>query len=126
MTDKLVASSTGSLEQAVARRLAHMYDGESVDPAAIDCDASFFAPTGFYIGTYVLDSLDIVEMIVALEVEFNIDIVMAHDVTQYDSIAKLSRLLEQIVDATELAAFESHWAANMGIRIAEGACDDVL
>jgi acyl carrier protein len=109
MTDELAATSTGSLEQAVARRLAYLYDDESVDLAAIDCDASFFAPTGFYIGANVLDSLDIVEMIVALEVDFNSDIVMAHDVTQYDSIAKLSRLLEQIVGATELAAFESHW-----------------
>ncbi len=99
----------GSLEQAVTRRLAHLHDGESVEHAAIDCDASFFAPAGFYVGDDVLDSLDIVEMIVALEVDFNIDIVMAHDVTQYDSIAKLSRLLEQIAGAAELAAFESHW-----------------
>ncbi|HTD07648.1 MAG TPA: hypothetical protein VK680_02045 [Solirubrobacteraceae bacterium] len=109
MADKLAMPSTGSLERAVARRLAHLYDDRSVDSAAIDCDASFFAPTGFYIGANVLDSLDIVEMIVALEVDFNCDIVMTHDVTQYDSIAKLSRLLEQIVDGTELAAFERHW-----------------
>jgi acyl carrier protein len=119
MADKLAAASTGSLELALARRLAHLHDGESVDPAAIDCDASFFAPTGFYIGTYVLDSLDIVEMIVALEVDFDIDIVMAHDVTQFDSIAKLSRLLEQVVRATELAAFESHWEDDMGMGVAE-------
>lgn len=109
MADEMVASSTGSLERAVARRLAHLYDREAVDRSAIDCGASFFAPTGFYIGDHVLDSLDIVEMIVALEGDFNIDIVMAHDVTQYDSIAKLSRLLEEIAGATELAAFEGHW-----------------
>jgi acyl carrier protein len=109
MADERVASSTGSLEQAVARRLAHLHDGESVDSTAIDCDASFFAPTGFSVGDDVLDSLDIVEMIVTLEVDFDIDIVMAHDVTQYDSIAKLSRLLEEVAGAAELAAFESHW-----------------
>jgi hypothetical protein len=109
MADELAASSNVSLEQAVARRLAALHDGESVGHVAIDCDSSFFAPTGFYIGAYALDSLDIVEMIVTLEVDFNIDIVMAHDVTQYDSIAKLSRLLEQVADATDLAAFESHW-----------------
>jgi acyl carrier protein len=118
MADKLGGSSTGSLEQSVARRLAHLHDGESVDHAVIDCDASFFAPTGFYIGAYVLDSLDIVELIVTLEVDFDIDIVMAHDVTQYDSIAKLSRLLEQIVGATELAAFKSHWEDDMGMGTA--------
>lgn len=126
MADRLAASSTGSLEQAVARRLARLHDGESLDPAAIDCDASFFAPTGFYMGARVLDSLDIVEMVVALEVDFNIDIVMAHDVAQYDSIAKLSRLLEQIVGATELEAFESHWEDDMGTGIRRSACDDVL
>jgi hypothetical protein len=118
MADELAVSSPSSLEQAVARRLAHLHDSDSADPAAIDWDASFFASTGFYIGTDVLDSLDIVEMIVALEVDFNIDIVMAHDVTQYDSIAKLSRLLEQIIDAAELAVFESHWE-EVGMGIAE-------
>jgi acyl carrier protein len=109
MADELIAPSTRSFEQAVARRVAHLHDGEAVDLGAIDCDASFFAPTGFYVGEHVLDSLDIVEMIVALEVDFDVDIVMAHDVTRYDSIAKLSRLLEQIAGATELAAFESQW-----------------
>jgi acyl carrier protein len=125
MADELVASSTGSLEQVVARRLAHLHDGERVDRAAIDCDASFFAPTGFYVGDDVLDSLDIVEMIVALEVDFHVDIVMAHDVTQYDSIAKLSRLLEQIAGATELAAFESHWGGDIERGISEDV-NDVL
>jgi acyl carrier protein len=110
MTDELVVSSTGSLEQAMARRIAHLYYRGSVEHAAIDCDASFFAPTGFRVGGDVLDSLDIVEMIVALEVDFNVDIVMAHDVAQYDSVAKLSRLLEQIAGATELAVFEGHWS----------------
>lgn len=119
MADKLIAPSTGSLERAVARRLAHLHEGESLDPATIDCDASFFAPDGFYIGAHVLDSLDIVEMIVALEVDFNTDIVMAHDVTQFESIAKLSCLLEQIVDPTDLVGFESHWKDGMGTEIVE-------
>ncbi len=110
MADKLAASSAGSLEQAMARRLAHLHDGESIPPAAIDCDASFFAATGFCIGPCVLDSLDIVEMFAALEVDFNVDIVRTRDVSQYDSVAKLARLLEQIVDASELAAFEDRWS----------------
>ena len=110
MADEMVTSSTSSLEQAVARRLARLHNGESVDHAVIDCDDSFFAPTGFFVGDDALDSLDLVEMIVALEeVDFDVDIVMAHDVTQYDSIAKLSRLLEEIAGTAELAAFESHW-----------------
>ena len=109
MTDETVASSAGSLVRAVARRLADLHDGESFDPTAVDCDASFFAPTGFCVGDHVLDSLDIVEMIVVLEVDFDVDIVMAHDVAEFESIVKLSRLLEEIAGVAELAAFESHW-----------------
>jgi acyl carrier protein len=112
MADEVIASAACSLEQAMARRLAHLYDGEGLDLVTVDCDASFFAPTGFYVGEHGLDSLDIVEMIVALEVEFQTEIVGTHDVIQYDSIAKLSRLLEQIAGANELAAFESHWYSN--------------
>jgi hypothetical protein len=82
----------------------------------------FFAPTGFYVGDHVLDSLDIVGVIVALEVDFNIDIVMAHDVAQYDSIAKLSRLLEEIAGAAELATFESHWRRRHGGK-SLGGCE---
>jgi hypothetical protein len=110
MADGLAGSSPSSLEHAVTRRLAHLYHGECFDHAVIDRNASFFAPTGFYVGDDVLDSLDIVEMIVALEVDFDIDIVMGHDLTRYDSIAKLSHLLKEIAGATELAAFESHWS----------------
>jgi hypothetical protein len=113
MPEELVELSIRSFEQAVARRVAHLHDGRTVDPAAIDCDASFFAPTGFYVGEHVLDSLDIVEMIVALEVDLNVDIVMTHDVAQYDSIAKLGRLLAQIAGTSELAAFERHWGSDM-------------
>jgi hypothetical protein len=110
MTDELTVSSTGALEQAIARRVAHLHNGESVLPAAVDCDASFFATTGFCIGPHVLDSLDIVEMLTALEVDFNVDIITSHGTDQYDSIAKLTRLLERIVGASELAAFESRWS----------------
>jgi acyl carrier protein len=109
MTDELAVSSA-ALEQAIARRVAHLHDGESIAPAAIDCEASFFATTGFCIGPHVLDSLDIVEMLTALEVDFNVDIITSYGVEQYDSIAKVTSLLERIVDASELAAFEGRWS----------------
>jgi hypothetical protein len=102
-------ASTGVLQRAIVRRLSQLHDGETVDIAIVDCDASFFAPTGFYIGDRVLDSLDIVEMIVTLEVDFGIGIVESYDVTQFDSIEKLSRLLEAIAPPVERAAFESRW-----------------
>jgi acyl carrier protein len=123
MADELVASPTGSFEQAVARRVAHLHHGESNDHAVVDCDASFFAPTGFYVGEHVLDSLDIVELIVALEVDFDVDIVMAHDVTRYDSIAKLSGLLEQIGGPAELAAFERRWGDDARVEISADVND---
>jgi len=109
MTDELAVSSA-ALEQAMARRVAHLHDGEAIMPAAIDCDASFFTATGFCIGPHVLDSLDIVEMLTALEVDFNIDIITSYDVHRYDSIAKLTSLLKRIVDPSELAAFEDRWS----------------
>src|SRR5580692_10220616 len=100
-------ASTGALQRAIIRRLSQLHDGETVDIARVDCDASFFAPTGFYIGDRVLDSLDIVEMVVALEVDFGIGIVESYDVTQFDSIEKLSRLLEAVAPPVERTAFES-------------------
>jgi hypothetical protein len=108
MTDEL-AVSYAALEQSIARRAAHLYDPESAPLAAIDCDVSFFVTTGFCIGSHVLDSLDIVEMLTALEVDFNVDIITSHSIDQYDSIAKLARLLAQIVEASELEAFEERW-----------------
>jgi acyl carrier protein len=99
-----------TLKEAIVRRLGQLHDDElGVDVAAVDCHASFFAPTGFRIGDHVLDSLDIVEMIVALEVDFDVSIVETRDVTQYDSIAKLSVLLEEIAGQAELESFERQW-----------------
>jgi hypothetical protein len=108
MTDELAVSSA-ALEQAIARRIAHLYDPESVLPVAIDCEVSFFATTGFCIGPHVLDSLDIVEMLTALEVDFDVDVISSHSIDQYDSIAKLAHLLDQLVGGSELAAFEGRW-----------------
>ena len=110
-TSSPVAPS-GALEKAVACRLCQLHAGDiALDPAAVDCQASFFAPAGFYMGDHVLDSLDIVEMIVALEVDFKVSIVNARDVTQYDSIAKLSGLLEEVAGKTERESFEAQWCA---------------
>jgi acyl carrier protein len=109
MADAPVVTSA-ALDQAIARRITHIYDPDSASPAAIDCDASFFDATGFSVGSHVLDSLDIVEILAALEVDFEVDI-SARSVDQYDSITKLARLLEQIVDAKALVAFEARWSS---------------
>jgi hypothetical protein len=49
-------------------------------------------------------------MVTSLEVDFNVAIITSHSIDQYDSIAKLTSLLKQIVDASELAAFEGRWS----------------
>lgn len=91
------------------RRLSQLHNGEIADLDEVDCHVSFFVPTGFQLGGQVLDSLDIVEMVVALEVDFNISIVDTYDVVRFDSIAKLSQLLEETVAPAKRAEFESKW-----------------
>jgi hypothetical protein len=100
-----------SLERAVVRRLSHLCNEESLDVATVDCHASFFAPTGFSLGDRVLDSLDIVNIVVALQLDFNINIMDTYVVTQYDSIAKISLLVEQTVEHAGRAAFEREWSS---------------
>ncbi len=107
----LAAQPHTALERAIIRRLSELHPEESLAAATADCDASFFAPTGFFLGDRVLDSLDIVEMVVALEVDFGIRIVEAHDVTTYDSIAKLCLLITDVAGEDERAAFERRWGA---------------
>ena len=99
-----------TLERAIVRRLGRLHD-ELFDVDAVDLEASFFAPTGFYLGERVLDSLDIVEMIVALEVDFSVSIVESHEVARYDSIAKLTVLLEEVAGPLECASFARAWDA---------------
>ncbi len=79
--------------------------------ATVDCHASFFAPTGFFLGDRVLDSLDIVDIVAALQLDFNINIMDTFVVTQYDSIAKISLLVEQTAEHAERAAFEREWSS---------------
>jgi acyl carrier protein len=107
----LTTTPRSSLEAAILRRLSRLHDGEIADLDEVDCHASFFVPTGFQLGGQVLDSLDIVEMVVALEVDFNISIVDTYDVVRFDSIAKLSLLLEETVAPAMRAEFEGKWSS---------------
>jgi acyl carrier protein len=109
--DAPLTTAPSSLERAIVRRLIHLLNEESLDAAAVDCHASFFAPAGFFPGDYMLDSFDIFEVIAALQLDFNINIVDTYDVIQYDSIAKLSLLVEQTVEHAWRAGFESEWSS---------------
>lgn len=103
--------STSDLESALVRRLWLLHDEGDPDEATVDRQASFFAPTGFSLGGRVLDSLDIVEIIVTVEVDFAVDLVEAHDIAAFDSIAKLSALLERIAQPAARAEFQRLWGA---------------
>jgi hypothetical protein len=105
----LITSPTSGLEKAIVRRLGLLHYECELDESSVDCHASFFAPTGFSIGDRVLDSLDIVEIIVTLEVDFDVDLVEAHDIATFDSISKLCALLERIAQPATRAEFERLW-----------------
>jgi acyl carrier protein len=104
----VATTSSGPFERAIVRRLSQLLDA-SLDASAVDCHASFFEPTGYFFGGHVLDSLDIVEMIVALEVDFGISIVETYDATRFDSIAKLGVLLEGVAGESTRVSFEQTW-----------------
>jgi hypothetical protein len=113
-TDRENDARLTELEDAIVRRLARLHDAEHLDLATVDRDASFFAPTGFALGERVLDSLDLVEMIVTFEVDFRVQIVEDHDVRQFDSISKLTRLLMQIAQQADRAEFQRSWRPRAG------------
>lgn len=106
----LIEPPTGDLEKAIVRRLGLLHHEAGVDEASVDRHASFFAPAGFSLGDFVLDSLDIVEIIVTVEVDFGVDLVEAHDITTFDSISKLCALLERIAQPVARAEFERLWS----------------
>lgn len=97
------------LEKAIVRRLIEYWP--DVELSEVDCDGSFLEPTGFCFGHYILDSLDIVEVVVTLEVDLNVAIMTENAMMQFDTIAKLGELIGQKVDPTQLASFEDRWAA---------------
>jgi hypothetical protein len=107
----LIEPPTGNLEKAIIRRLGLLHQEGDLDEASVDCHASFFAPTGFSLGDRVLDSLDIVEIIVTVEVDFGVDLVEAHDIATFDSISKLCALLERVAQPAARAEFERLWSA---------------
>jgi hypothetical protein len=101
----------GGLEKAVVRRLGLLHDEVALDEASVDRHASFFSPTGFSVGDHLLDSLDIVELIVTVEVDFGVELVEAHDIAMFDSISKLCALLERTTKPAVLTEFERLWSS---------------
>jgi acyl carrier protein len=99
-------NSIAELERAIACSLA---DRWSADPDVVDCDASFFDPMGFSIGDHIFSSLEIVEMMIALEVEFEVPIIIAGDPTEFESVAKLSTFIGERVEHSTASRFVERW-----------------
>lgn len=94
------------LQRAIVNRLGEHWPTEVND---VDCDASFLEPSGFCFGSHIFDSLDIVEMIVLLEVDFNVPLISASDPSKYDSIAKLSAYIDVRADDGLIGQFVQRW-----------------
>jgi hypothetical protein len=107
----LIEPASSNLQKTIVRRLGLLHQDGDLDEASVDCQASFFAPTGFSLGDRVLDSLDIVEIVVTVEVDFGVELVETHDIATFDSISKLCALLEQIAQPAARAEFERLWSA---------------
>jgi acyl carrier protein len=97
------------LERAIVRCLCER-DHHDITCSEVDCNASFFDPTGYRFGSYVLDSLDIVELVVTLEAELGLELVLVDDFTRFDSIAKVSTLARDSADPARRRSFEKKWA----------------
>ncbi|MFL5911046.1 MAG: acyl carrier protein [Gaiellaceae bacterium] len=97
------------LEAAIVRRVCVHLGHEPAPGEAIDHEASFFAADGFRLGDRELDSIDFVEMIVAIEDDLGVSILDAADVENIDSIQKLAAFAEASAATTRLNAFCEQW-----------------
>jgi acyl carrier protein len=104
-----VTTTHARLEAAIVRRVCTHLGHEPAPDEVIDHDASFFAPEGFALGDRELDSVDFVEMIVAIEDDLGVSILDAADVENIDSIQKLAAFAEASADTTRLNAFCEQW-----------------
>jgi acyl carrier protein len=96
------------LERAIVQCLSNAMDYD-IDREAVDCAASFFDPTGYHLGDYILDSLDIVEMLITLEADVGVAIITQSDATRFSSISRLGELIASTADSERRAAFETRW-----------------
>ncbi|MFL5913887.1 MAG: acyl carrier protein [Gaiellaceae bacterium] len=104
MTDTLTLE--GALVQRICARLAYEPGpGEKIDPAR-----SFFSVDGFRIGEFELNSMDLVEMIVTLEEDFEIPILESNDLREIDTIEKLSTFIASNASASRVEGFCKTWS----------------
>jgi acyl carrier protein len=105
----MTPTSGTALQAAVIGHFArHLHHDVSLDD--VDCNARFFAQSGFYLGEYVLDSLSLVEAIVTLESELQVGILDNGNSDMWASIAKLSEFVHAAADPSRLRAFEQRCA----------------
>jgi acyl carrier protein len=99
-----------SLEDAVVRRICTQLAYEPGPDANIDHKTSFFSVDGFRIGEYELNSMDLVELILTLEEEFEVSILEGNDISEIDTIEKLSTYIASNADEGRIEEFIKTWS----------------
>jgi acyl carrier protein len=103
-------SNLMTLEDALVLRIcAHL----AYDPGpdmAIEHRTSFFSVDGFRIGDYELNSMDLVEMILTLEEEFEVPILEGNDIADVDTIEKLSAYIASNAPDGRVEEFCRTWS----------------
>lgn len=99
-----------TLERALVQRICAQVAYEPGPGVSIDRGASFFSADGFHIGEYQFDSMDLVEMMLTLEDEFEISIVEGTDLEDIDTIEKLSSFIAASAPDGRVAKFCRSWS----------------
>jgi len=99
-----------TLEDAVVLRICAQLAYEPAPGESIDHGASFFSVDGFRIAEYELSSMDLVEVMVTLEEEFEISILESNDIRDIDTIQKLSRFIASEATDVRIEEFCKTWS----------------
>ena len=102
-------NDTVTLEGALVQRICAQLGYEPAPGETIDPGTSFFSVDGFRIGEFELNSMDLVEMIVTLEEDFEIPILESKDIGEIDTIEKLSKFIGSTASDGRVEEFCKTW-----------------
>lgn len=94
---------------AIIRRIGDLLTIE-VEPGEVDLYRSLVSADGFSIGHYEFDSLDVVNVFVALEEDLGVKLLDSGGRTDTDTLEKLSRFVLETADPRRLVDFSSRWS----------------
>jgi acyl carrier protein len=101
--------STTPIEAAILRRIgAHL--AHDVDPSAVDCATPLFDQGGFELDGYVIDSLLLADIVIALERDFDVKILGCASENEMGSVAAIAAYIGRAAQPASIAAFEREWS----------------